>query len=53
MEKVNPIEFLRRLRDGEKVICPKCGMGRIVTPHDPKTSHFFHCEKCDLIVNID
>ena len=53
MEKVNPIDFIRRLRNGEEVCCPQCKEGKVSTEHDPKISHFFSCDKCDFMVNID
>ena len=53
MEKVNPIEFIKLLRTGETPSCPVCGEGVVSTEHDPKTSHFFSCDKCDFMINID
>lgn len=53
MEKVNLSEFIQRLRNGEDVICPECREGKVSTPHDPENSHFFCCEKCGFMVNID
>ena len=53
MEKVNIKDLIKRLRDGEKPVCPECGDGMVSTPHDPKTSHFFCCDKCDFMINID
>ena len=53
MEKVNPIEFINMLRAGETPRCPECGEGVVSTSHDPKTSHFFSCDKCEFMINID
>ena len=53
MEKVNPIEFIKKLKAGENLVCPDCGKGIVSTKHDPKTSHFFSCNKCKFMVNID
>lgn len=53
MERIDPIEFLKRLRNGESVCCPECHEGKVSTEYDPKTSHFFSCDKCDFKVNID
>lgn len=53
MEKVNTVEFVRLLRKGEKPNCPQCGDGVVSTEHDPKSSHFFCCDKCNFMINID
>lgn len=53
MEKVNPVEFIKRLRNGETPVCPECGKGIVSTENDPRNSHFFSCNKCDFMVNID
>ena len=47
------IEFIKRLREGETLICPECGQGKVSTEYDPETSHFFCCDKCDFMINID
>lgn len=46
------IDFAK-LREGKKVICPKCKEGIIETPYNPKTSKFFKCNKCNFKINID
>ena len=53
MEKVNPIDFVKLLRSGEMPTCPECGEGKVSTSHDPQTSHFFSCDMCDFVINID
>ena len=53
MEKVNPVEFMKLLRSGQKPTCPECGEGVVSTPHDSQTSHFFCCDKCGFMVNVD
>jgi len=47
------IRFMKQLRNGETPTCPQCGKGIISTPYDPKTSHFFSCDRCDFMINID
>ena len=42
-----------KLRNGENVACPQCKDGHLVTPYDPKTSHFFQCDKCGMKINCD
>lgn len=48
-------EMMRKLRQGEKVECPECHKGFIVTPYDPKKSHYFECDnsECNYTINID
>ncbi len=53
MEKVNSIEFIQRLRNGETPTCPECGEGVVSTENDPQSSHFFCCDKCSFMINID
>ncbi len=53
MEKVDPVEIITRLRSGEMLHCPECGEGVISAPCNPETSHFFSCDKCDFVINID
>jgi endogenous inhibitor of DNA gyrase (YacG/DUF329 family) len=53
MEKVNFDDMLKRLRNGETPICPQCENGVVSTEHDPKSSHFFCCDRCDFMINID
>ena len=48
-----PIDF-RKLRNGEEVKCPECKEGIFRTEcHDPKTAHYFECDKCGLMINYD
>ena len=53
MEKVNPVDYLKLLRSGETPVCPVCGKGIVSTLYNPETSHFFSCNKCDFVINID
>lgn len=53
MEK-NDLFLSERLRNGEKIICRKCKKGHYTTDaSDISHSHFFYCDKCNSIVNID
>lgn len=47
------IEIIKKLRNGEKVECPKCKKGILVTPYDYKKSCYFHCTECDCKLNIN
>ena len=46
-------KVIRALRNGEKVICPKCHKGVVKSVGDPKITHGFHCEKCDFKIHFD
>ena len=46
------IDF-EKLRAGKDVICPKCKTGIFRTEHDPKTTHYFKCDKCGMMINFD
>lgn len=53
---MTPTEFnamLKKLRKGEKVVCPLCEKGFLVTSGDYKTTHGFHCTNCNKKLNID
>lgn len=51
MVKIN-IDW-KKLRKGEKVDCPQCKEGQLITPYNPETSHFFVCSSCGLKINCD
>lgn len=53
MEKIDPVEFLMRLRSGEAVRCPQCGKGDVTAEHEPKTCHYFSCDVCEFEMIID
>lgn len=53
---VNPFEFnemVKKLRDGEKVTCPLCKKGVMISTGDHKTTHGFQCSHCKKRLNID
>lgn len=47
------LDYIKRLRSGEVLPCPECKIGVVSTEYDPKISHFFSCDKCDFMINID
>lgn len=55
--KVNAAEFateyIKQLRSGEILPCPECGIGVVSTEYDPEISHFFSCNKCIFMININ
>jgi uncharacterized protein (DUF983 family) len=46
MEKPTSIERIERMRNGEKVKCPKCADGFISAVGEPSTAHVFKCDGC-------
>lgn len=52
-ERFDPVKFINDLRNGKHVKCPKCNEGHIVPVGDPKTTHGFYCDKCNIRVDID
>ncbi len=50
---MNPYEFMEKLRNGEKVICPCCKKGVMIAVRDFKTTKSFHCDSCKKRLNID
>lgn len=43
-----------RIRNGEKIVCEKCGEGIYITDaKDISTSHCFYCNNCNSMINID
>lgn len=53
MESKQSLEFIKSLLNGEKVKCPKCNKGVLISDTDPSQSHFFYCTSCDNTVNIN
>lgn len=52
-EKINPHEFLKRLRKGEQLKCPECKKGIVKPVGDCKTTRGFNCTECKFKINID
>ena len=56
MEKPKTVERIEKMRNGEKLKCPKCKEGYISAVGDPETTLVFRCSGCDrsivLTVNI-
>ena len=40
------MDNLQRMRNGEKIKCPKCERGFISAVGDPKTTNVFRCDAC-------
>lgn len=51
--KFDMVQFLKDLRSGKAVVCPKCGRGHFVPIGDPQKTHGFYCSECNVQVNID
>ena len=52
---MNLNEVLKKLRDGEQVICPICNKGimKPINNADYKIAHGFQCGSCGETMNID
>lgn len=46
MEKPKTVERIERMRNGEKVKCPKCADGFISAVGEPGTAYLFKCSEC-------
>ena len=44
---------IKKIRNGEKVVCSHCGKGIMRPVGDCKTTHCFICDKCNVKLNID
>lgn len=52
-DRFDMVQFLKDLRSGKKVICPKCRKGHFVPVGDYKTARGFNCSECGNPVIID
>lgn len=44
----------QKIKNGERVQCPKCRVGAIVPLNpDAQTNHYFHCDNCDFHIHFD
>lgn len=41
-------DYVERMRNGEKIKCPKCKEGYFAAVGDPKTTKVFRCDFCKL-----
>lgn len=46
-------EIIKKLREGQEVICPVCGKGHLKTKGDAKESTCFICDSCGEKLNIN
>ena len=51
--KVDFVQFLKELRSGQEVTCPKCKEGHFLPVGRPESTHCFYCSVCGERVNID
>ena len=40
-------EKIEKMRNGEKITCPKCKKGFFSAIGDPKTTNVFRCDTCE------
>ena len=52
-EEIPMHRFVSLLRNGNKLLCPICSIGRMITDHDSKISHHFYCDNCGEDLFID
>ena len=53
---MDPLEFnkmIKKLRSGEKVQCPLCNKGTMISVGDCIKSHGFYCSHCKQKLNIN
>lgn len=44
---------LKKLRNGEEVVCKHCGKGVMKPIGDYKTTHCYVCDNCGNKINLD
>lgn len=50
--KTRTEERIEKMRNGEKLPCPRCSGGLFSTVGDPKTTNTFGCNKCSLRMTL-
>lgn len=51
--KVDFVQFLKELRSGQEVTCPKCKEGHFLPVGRPESTHCFYCSVCGEQAIID
>ena len=46
--KTNSELRIEKMRNGEKIKCPRCESGFISAIGDPKSTKVFRCDRCDI-----
>ncbi len=46
-------EMMKKLRNGEEILCPVCGKGHLKSIGDCTTTHCFECSECKKKLNIN
>ena len=46
MDKPKSIEKIEKMRNGEKIKCPRCDTGFISAVGNPQTTYLFRCKYC-------
>ena len=46
MDKPKSIEKIEKMRNGEKIKCPRCDTGFISAVGNPQTTYLFRCNNC-------
>ena len=50
--KLNAVERIEKMRNGEKIKCPRCEDGYISAVGDPKKTNVFRCDKCPTGITL-
>lgn len=50
--KTRTEERVEKMRNGEKLPCPKCSGGLFSAVGNPKTTNTFSCNKCNLKMTL-
>ena len=44
---MEPLKRIKKMRNGEKIKCPRCKDGYFFAIGDPKTTRVFSCDTCE------
>lgn len=50
MDKPKSIEKIEKIRNGEKIKCPRCDTGFISAVGNPQTTYLFRCNNCGISI---
>lgn len=50
--KTTTEDRVERMRNGEKLPCPRCSGGLFFAVGNPKTTNIFSCNKCNLKMTL-
>lgn len=50
--KISVEEKIEKMRNGEKIECPRCKIGFFSAVGDPKTTNVFRCNNCEAAMTL-